>query len=193
MSNTRSTQRGWMRGFGAVICAALMVGALTSVEASAATPPAFTATGSARQVYATGLAPSTSMALVDRAGATVATRDVDALGGLLFRNVTPGTGYHVRRVSDGAQSGPVTVHGEAPAQWNKNIYNQSIPSNGYTYLTTRDGTQLAINVHPPTSPAGEPGLPPGTPIPNGPAFAPPYPTLIEYSGYGYANPAGPTS
>ena len=48
------------------------------------------------------------------------------------------------------------------------IYNQSIPDNGYTYLTTRDGTKLAINVHPPTSPAGEPGLPPGTPIPSGP-------------------------
>ena len=48
-------------------------------------------------------------------------------------------------------------------------------------------------MHPPTSPAGQPGLPPGTPIPSGPAYAPPYPTLIEYSGYGYADPAGPTS
>jgi predicted acyl esterase len=60
-------------------------------------------------------------------------------------------------------------------------------------LTTRDGTKLAIDVHPPTSPAGEPGLPPGTPIPIGPAFAPPYPTLIENSGYGYADPAGPVN
>jgi predicted acyl esterase len=57
----------------------------------------------------------------------------------------------------------------------------------------RDGTKLAAYVHPPTSPAGEPGLPAGTPVPSGPAFAPPYPTLIEYSGYGYADPAGPTS
>ena len=48
-------------------------------------------------------------------------------------------------------------------------------------------------MHLPTSPAGQPGLPPGTPIPSGPAFAPPYPTLIEYSGYGYADPAGPKS
>ena len=31
------------------------------------------------------------------------------------------------------------------------------------------------------------------PIPSGPAYAPPYPTLIEYSGYGYADPAGPVS
>src|SRR4029077_9150742 len=44
---------------------------------------------------------------------------------------------------------------------------------------------------PPTSPAGEQGLPPGTSLPPGPDYVPPYPTLIEYSGYGYANPAGP--
>ena len=29
---------------------------------------------------------------------------------------------------------------------------------------------------------------PGVPTPS---YTPPYPTLIEYSGYGYANPAGP--
>ena len=50
-------------------------------------------------------------------------------------------------------------------------------------------------MHPPTSPAGEPAAcPPGIPIPAcRPALQPPYPTLIEYSGYGYANPAGPKS
>jgi hypothetical protein len=47
------------------------------------------------------------------------------------------------------------------------IYNQSIPDYGYTYLTTGDGTQLAIDVHPPTSLAGEPGLPLGLPVPPG--------------------------
>ena len=30
------------------------------------------------------------------------------------------------------------------------IYKQSIPESGYGYLTTRDGTQLAIDVHPPS-------------------------------------------
>src|SRR5205814_810371 len=36
-----------------------------------------------------------------------------------------------------------------------------------------------------------PTLPiPGVPTPS---YTPPYPTLIEYSGYGYADPAGPTS
>src|SRR5207248_7457899 len=43
------------------------------------------------------------------------------------------------------------------------------------YLTTRDGTKLAIDVH----------------LPGGQG---PYPTLVEYAGYGYADPVhGPQS
>ena len=38
-----------------------------------------------------------------------------------------------------------------------------------------------------------PASPPARPLPNGPDYLPPYPTLIEYSGYGYADPAGPVS
>src|SRR5207302_1133528 len=63
------------------------------------------------------------------------------------------------------------------------------PSSGYGYLTTRDGTKLAIYVHPPqdVSTAVLPNsvsAPPGLPV----GGSPPYPTLIEYSGYGYARP-----
>jgi predicted acyl esterase len=87
----------------------------------------------------------------------------------------------------------LTVHSEAAAPWDPSIYDQVIPQDGYSYLTTRDGTQLALTVHPPTHPAGIGGLPEGFPVPNGPDYLPPYPTLIEYSGYGYADPAGPTS
>jgi predicted acyl esterase len=192
MSKTRASIRRGGLALAVVMTASLVVASLTVTVASPATST-FTAVGSARQVYVTGLAPSTQMALVNSAGAVVKTQNASSLGGLLFRDVPPATGYRVRRVSDGVQSGKITVHSENAASWNPGTYNQTIPSNGYTYLTTRDGTKLAVSVHPPTSPAGEPGLPPGTPIPNGPAFAPPYPTLIEYSGYGYANPAGPTN
>jgi predicted acyl esterase len=174
------------------ISACLLVVLPLSTRASAATPT-WKAVGSAQQVYVTGLPASARMSLIGPGGRTLATKSADSLGGLLFRNVAPGSGYRVRRVSNGQLSAPITVRSNQAAPWNPDIYNQSIPSNGYTYLTTRDGTQLAINVHPPTSPAGEPGLPPGIPIPSGPAFAPPYPTLIEYSGYGYANPDGPTN
>jgi uncharacterized protein len=172
----------------------LVVGLMAAATpgASAATP-AFRAVGSVKQVYVTGLAPSAQMSLLTPAGVTLKTQKANSLGGLLFRNVPPATGYHVRLASNGLQSGALTVHTDAAAPWNPGIYNQTITDNGYQYLTTRDGTKLAINVHPPTSPAGEPGLPPGTVLPPGPDYLPPYPTLIEYSGYGYANPAGPTN
>jgi predicted acyl esterase len=176
--------------------AALVVSAVwLAAPASAA---AFTAQGSAAQVYVTGLAPDAQASLLNSRGATVYTQNADPLGGLLFRNVTPGGGYRVRETSTGETSSAITVHSAAAAPWDPSIYNQTIPDNGYTYLTTRDGTQLAIDVHPPTSPAGQPGVPsmfhfPSVPIPGvpTPSYTPPYPTLIEYSGYGYANPAGP--
>ncbi|HWE66365.1 MAG TPA: CocE/NonD family hydrolase [Acidimicrobiales bacterium] len=142
-------------------------------------------------MYATGLAPSAQASLISPSGQTIYTQKADGLGGLLFRTVWAASGYRVRLDAGGAESGPITVHTDQAAPWDPSIYAQSIPDNGYSYLTTRDGTKLAIDVHLPTSPAGEPGLPPNIHLPNGPDFLPPYPTLIEYSGYGYADPAGP--
>jgi predicted acyl esterase len=174
---------------------AFAVWLVTAASASAA----FNAQGSVRQVYVTGLPANAQASLLNSAG-PVYTQNADSLGGLLFRNVAPGSGYRVRLISTGETSGRITVHTDAAAPWNPSIYNQSIPDNGYTYLTTRDGTKLALTVHPPTSPAGEPGVPssfhfptfpqPGVPTPS---YTPPYPTLIEYSGYGYAKPSGPVS
>jgi uncharacterized protein len=68
----------------------------------------------------------------------------------------------------------VTVLPDRSAPPSTRIYDQRIPTSGYGYLTTRDGTKLAIDVR----------------LPGGPG---PYPTLIEYSGYGYADPAGAQS
>ena len=159
------------------------VGIACSVSAlwlcAAATASAFSAHGSVEQVYVTGLAPGAQMSLLGSNGETVATQTADSLGGLLFRNVAPGKHYRVRLTSTSEESGPITVHTQKPAPWNKSIYKQSIPSSGYGYLTTRDGTQLAIDVHPPAiASAKHKGA---------------VPTLIEYAGYGYANPAGPES
>jgi uncharacterized protein len=170
----------------------LSLGALVAVlalagSAGAAEPP-FSAHGSARQVYVTGLGPGARMALLDAAGHRVATKRADAQGGLLFRNVRPGTGYRVRPAGGGAASGALTVLSTRPAPPSTDGYAQSIAPDGYGYLTTRDGTKLAYSVHPPQDVTVAEGID----LPHLPAGEP-YPTLIEYSGYGYANPAGPQS
>lgn len=167
----------------------LVVASMVSTPASATVT--FSAAGSVEQVYVTGLAPRADVSLIGPQGKTLQTRKATTLGGALFRNVAPGNGYRVR--VGASESEPLTVHDDDPTPWNPDIYNQEIPPGGYGYLTTRDGTKLAYMIHPPTSPAGQPGLPPDTPLPNGPDYLPPYPTLIEYSGYGYADPAGPHS
>ena len=165
-----------------VLAAGSMAGA---APASAAAPLA--AHGSVEQVYVTGLGPGARASLLDRAGRTVVSKAADSLGGVLFRNVVPGTGYRVR--AGNSESGVLTVLPTRPQPPSTSFYNQQIAPSGYGYLTTRDGTKLAIDVHPPTDVADALPLPSGA-LPKVPAGGP-FPTLIEYSGYGYADPAGP--
>lgn len=197
-NHIRRTRRA-SRWVGVALALALAGGLVPgSLERAPAAPASFTAAGSVEQVYATGLPPGASVSLVGPTGAVLQTRRVNPLGGVLFRNVPPGSGYRVRLDADGTQSAPLTVHEFRPEPWDPSIYDQTIPSDGYTYITTRDGTKLAVSVHPPTNPAipTDSGLPDAPPLPNlpgGAPFTPPYPTLIEYSGYGYARPSGPVN
>src|SRR4051794_25223323 len=165
---------------GVLLCAMVFAGATSAAEA-------FDAHGSVEQVYATGLAPGAQVSLLDGSGAVVATRTVNDLGGTLFRNVTPGDGYRVS--SGGDTSDPLTVLDTRSAPPSTAVYAQTIPSDGYGYLTTRDGTKLAYSVHPPTDITNTQGYD----LPHTPVTDAPSPTLIEYSGYGYANPSGPQS
>src|ERR1700704_2592905 len=71
----------------------LMTGA--GVADASGGPSAFSAPGSGGQVYVTGLGPGARMSLLNPAGRTIATGRADSLGGLLFRNVRPGSGYRV--------------------------------------------------------------------------------------------------
>jgi predicted acyl esterase len=149
---------------------------------------AFQAHGSAKQVYAVGLKPHERTSLVDSSGRRVARKRADGLGGVLFRHVRPGKGYRVRRAGGRGKSGSLTVFSERPAPPSTKVYDQSIPQKGYGYMTMRDGTKLAYYVHPPSDVTD---AAPGVKAPVTPPG--PSPTLIEYSGYGYANPAGPTN
>jgi predicted acyl esterase len=158
-----------------VVPIAVLVAALLVLLTAAAAPAAsLTARGSVEQVQVTGAAAGAPLRLVDRRGRQVAARRAGTLGGVVFRHVAPGRGYRVLRgAGAGVPSAPVTVLSQRSAPPSTTTYRQKLPASGYGYLTTRDGTQLAIDVHLPA--AGGPG---------------PYPTLVEYSGYGYANPAG---
>ena len=162
-----------------------------SAPAAAATHSVAAHAG-AEQVYVTGLKPHTRALLLNARGHTVARQTADAQGGLLFAQVKPGAGYRVRLASSGGESASLTVHSEAAAPWDPGTYDQKITDSGYQYLTTRDGTKLAIYVHPPSHPAGISSLPDGIALP-GSYSTTPYPTVIEYAGYGYADPAGPDS
>jgi uncharacterized protein len=166
--------------------------ALAIAAASLALAPAaaadVSAHGSVEQVYATGLAPGSQATLVAPAGGRDRTRKANNLGGLLFRNVKPGTGYRVRLADGSATSEPLTVLSTQSAPPSTDVYSQSIPPDGYGYLTTRDGTKLAYSVHPPQDISNAEGLD----LPHLPVGEP-SPTLIEYAGYGYADPKGPQS
>ena len=100
----------------------------------------------------------------------VDSRTTDDEGALVFRYVEPGEDYVVKQVNGPGTSEPfdVTSTTDHPDQA---FYDDQEIDAGYGYLTTRDGTELAINVTLP-----------------GPVEDGPYPTVIEYSGYDPANP-----
>ncbi|MEA2346638.1 MAG: uncharacterized protein QOG62_425, partial [Thermoleophilaceae bacterium] len=174
--------RGSSRSLIAVVAVVCALAGAGSAEAS------FSAHGSVRQVYATGLKSGARASLLDRSGHKVQTRRANKRGGLLFRNVKPGSGYRVHAAGGAGTSPQLAVDSTRSAPRDTSVYDQSIPSDGYGYLTTRDGTKLAYSIHPPQDAVNILGVD----LPHLPVD-PPYPTLIEYSGYGYANPAGPQS
>ena len=174
----------WIARASVAACTGVVaLGAAAGAEAAGS----IDAHGSAEQVYATGLEPGAATRLVDRGGDVVTRERAGKLGGVVYRNVKPGNGYRLR--AGGAKSGRLRVLSDRPAPPSTKVYDQDIPSDGYGYLTTRDGTKLAINVHPPSDVTA---VIPGLDLPSLPSGAP-TPTLIEYAGYGYANPDGPES
>ncbi len=148
--------------------------ALVASSVAAAAGRALTVRGSVQQVYVLGAKPGQVLALLDRRGRAVKIQRAGSLGSVLYRAVKPGPGYRVRPVPGDRRSHAVTVMPDRSAPPSTKIYHQRIPSSGYGYLTTRDGTKLAIDVR---LPAGKG----------------PYPTLFEYAGYGYADPSGAQS
>src|SRR4249920_3335853 len=87
----------------------VLAAGIALVFASSAAAASFDAHGSVEQVYATGLPANASTSLLDSSDNVVATRDANDLGGILFRNITPGDGYRVRLNTTSETSDPLTV------------------------------------------------------------------------------------
>src|ERR1700761_50257 len=91
---------------GGVLIAALILTLVAAGHARAAV--SYSVHGSVEQVYVTGLAANQRRTRVTGRGGTGAPQPADSLGGLLFRNVTPGSGSRVHPSPAGTASPPVT-------------------------------------------------------------------------------------
>ena len=109
-------------GMGSRLAAAIIAFAFAS-SASAA-DPSFDAHGSVEQVSATGLPAGASTSLLDSSDQVVQTRNANDLGGILFHNVTPGDGYHVRLDTTGETSGSLTVMTTQSTPPNTDLYRR---------------------------------------------------------------------
>ncbi len=157
-----------------VVMTAVVLALAAGAGAAQAKAGRLIAHGSVQQIYATGLTPRATVSLLNRRGHAVTTQKADSLGGIVFRQIAPGAGYRLQ--AGHARSAAVTVMPDRSAPTSTKTYDQRLPKSGYGYLRTRDGTSLAIDVRLP-----------------GPASGGPYPTLVEYAGYGYADPKGAES
>ncbi len=157
----------------AILIATTAVAAMGAAQSAEAGISNLAARGSVEQVQVTGATPGGKVKLrLD--GAVVDSKPAGELGGVVFRKVEPGSGYTVKAAGTVTPALRVLTTRSKPPS--KAIYDQTLPAGGYGYLKTRDGTDLAITVHLP-----------------GPPEDGPYPTFVEYSGYGYADPDGPES
>lgn len=139
-----------------------------------AAPPDFTVRESVEQLHVTHAPPATELAVFDGAGAMVATGTTDELGSLMFRKLAPGAGYRIKTTTatPPLETGPFEVMSEASSLPDQRFYSGQTLTKGSNYITTRDGTTLSVYI---TFPAGEP----------------PYPTVIDYSGYEPSKPGEP--
>ncbi len=153
----------------AAVSACALVGSLVATGGASAAPPDFTVRGSVNQVYVLDGTPGESLELRDGAGGVVASGTVDELGSLVWRELDAGA-YTVHGAAGDLAVTVADFDDAAPAQA---FYDAQTLDRGFGYITTRDGTTLSANV----------ALPPGPG---------PYPTVVEYSGYGPSNPADST-
>ena len=130
--------------------------------------------GGVEQLTLLGADPGTELVLaqVNDAGTDstpVATLTVDEYGSLLARDLDSDVDYRLEGEGGATRVIDVLARDENP---DPSFYaEQRLPSPGFGYVETRDGTLLSANVRLP-----------------GPVEDGPYPTVVEYSGYALSDP-----
>jgi uncharacterized protein len=149
---------------------ALALTMLTPSRTASASPvPSWVLRPGTNQVEVLQATPGDGLTLL-RDGAVVDTGAVDAQGSLMWRQLAVGR-YAVQTADQSFTSDPVQVtgkHAPPPAQ---SFYDAQSLDSGFGFISTRDGTTLSANVSFPA------------------LGSPPYPTVVEYSGYDPSNPA----
>ena len=137
----------------------------------------YTARGSVGDAYVKDASPGAKLLLVNAKNKIVRTGKADRFGSKIFYDVKPGATFTVRTPSgNGAKGTPrfkVLKPGQNPPQSFYETPDKELHA-GLNYITTRDGTELAVTVR---LPSGAVSLDQG-----------PFPTFVEYSGYQTAAP-----
>ncbi|QXC59590.1 CocE/NonD family hydrolase [Aquihabitans sp. G128] len=123
-------------------------------------------------MYTYGHPAGSTVDLLDAAGTVVQSGTADAAGAKLFRTVTAGSGYQVREGGETVGGLTVTTPAQHPADsWYAAEAAAHPLAAGFGYLTTRDGTDVSVNVTMPKD--GSTG---------------PWPVIVNYSGYDPSQP-----
>lgn len=131
--------------------------------------------GSIDEAYILGAPSGARLSVVNGAGRRVGSGVVDSLGSLIVRNLTPGSGYRFEEGSGGqtVSTASFSVLSTTDSTPPPSFYSSQHLHAGLNYVRMRDGILIAATVR----------LPPGKTLADGP-----FPTVIEYSGYGTAAP-----
>ncbi len=126
-----------------------------AAAAAAATPRPSRCAGASRQIAVWKAPPGTKLEVRDAADKVVASGEADKQGSLIFRHVPPGDAYAVSApdLVPAAVQKPVRVTTAATSLPKQEFYSGQKLKAGYTYLTMRDGTQLAAFITLPGPPS----------------------------------------
>lgn len=117
--------------------------------ATRTTPARFSVRSSINQLDVTGARPSSKIGLFDQANHNVAAAITDDQGSALFRQLPAGGGYLIQGF-DGLpaeSSARLEVMSETSSLPDQKFYADQKISEGFGYITTRDGTTLSASTY----------------------------------------------